>query len=76
MTMNKFQQLAIETDVWCDQNGITTSNPNYNNQWEQKFGQLIVEQCASLVKETRWSVPPSQQQIAYTILQHFDFAIN
>ena len=37
----------------------------------QKFAQLIVQQCANIAKETRWAVPPSQEQIARSIIQHF-----
>jgi hypothetical protein len=36
-----------------------------------KFAQLIVRECADVAKETRWAVPPSQEQIARGIQQHF-----
>ena len=37
----------------------------------QKFAELIVRECADVAKETRWAVPPSQEQIARGIQQHF-----
>ena len=36
-----------------------------------KFAELIVQECADVAKETRWVVPPSQEQIARGIQQHF-----
>lgn len=36
-----------------------------------KFAELIVRECADVAKETRWAVPPSQEQIARGIQQHF-----
>ena len=37
----------------------------------EKFAELIVRECADVAKETRWAVPPSQEQIARSIKQHF-----
>ena len=37
----------------------------------KKFAELIVRECADVAKETRWAVPPSQEQIARGIQQHF-----
>ena len=37
----------------------------------KKFAELIVQECADVAKETRWAVPPSQEQIARGIQQHF-----
>ena len=37
----------------------------------QRFAELIVKECADVAKETRWAVPPSQEQIARGIQQHF-----
>ena len=37
----------------------------------EKFAELIVKECADVAKETRWMVPPSQEQIARSIKQHF-----
>lgn len=33
--------------------------------------ELTVRECADVAKETRWAVPPSQEQIARGIQQHF-----
>jgi len=37
----------------------------------EKFGELIVRECAEVAGETRWAVPPTQEQIARSIKQHF-----
>ena len=37
----------------------------------ERFAELIVRKCADVAKETRWAVPPSQEQIARGIKQHF-----
>ena len=44
---------------------------NGDDLFVKKFAQLIVQQCANIAKETRWAVPPSQEQIARSIIQHF-----
>lgn len=37
----------------------------------EKFAELIVRECATVVQETRWMAQPSQEQIANRIKQHF-----
>ena len=43
----------------------------WHTHFNQKFAELIVKECADVAKETRWAVPPSQEQIARGIQQHF-----
>jgi len=50
---------------YCNENGLKFK------QYNQKFAELIVRECAEVAKETRWAVPPSQEQIARGIQQHF-----
>jgi hypothetical protein len=38
----------------------------------EKFAELIVRECADIITETRWHLPPTQQQIAVGIKEHFD----
>ena len=44
------------------------------DEWDReavlKFGELIVKECADIAQETRWAVPPRQEQIARAIRQH------
>ena len=40
-------------------------------QYWEKFAELIVRECADVAQETRWAVPPSQEQIARSIRRHF-----
>ena len=37
----------------------------------EKFAELIVKECAEVITETRWHLPPTQQQIAIGIKAHF-----
>jgi hypothetical protein len=46
-------------------------NWDTQEQFIQRFAELIVRECAEIVEETRWMVPPSQEQIARSIKQHF-----
>ena len=51
MKMNEqIDKLAMQTDIWCDQN-VAQGSPMYNNQWEQKFAELIVRECAEICLE-------------------------
>ena len=50
---------------------IPHSEWNIPKEFIEKFALLIVKECADVAKETRWAVPPSQEQIARGIQQHF-----
>ena len=41
----RIKRIAMQADIWCDQN-IAQGSPMYNNQWEEKFAELIVRMCA------------------------------
>ena len=45
--------------------------PSGRGHDEEKFALLIVKECAEVVQEGRWMVPPSQHQLARSIKQHF-----
>jgi hypothetical protein len=48
--MNKrIRQLAVETDAWCDQNHA--GDDQYDLRWEEKFAELIVEECCHRLGE-------------------------
>jgi phage gp36-like protein len=48
---------------------------DYDGQrWQidtEKFAELIVRECCEVITETRWHLPPTQQQIAVGIKEHF-----
>jgi len=46
----RIKELAMQTDIWCDQN-VAQGSPMYNNQWEQKFAELIVGECCAIADE-------------------------
>jgi hypothetical protein len=39
--------MAIEADAWCDQ--YYFGDKFYDIEWEKKFAELIVQECAHLV---------------------------
>ena len=53
--------------------GISVEYLTNTKQWTliEALAELIVRECADIVEETRWMVPPSQEQIARGIQQHF-----
>jgi len=63
----RIQQLAMQTDIWCDQN-VAQGSPMYNNQWEQKFAELIVRECADIatMNQFQWDSTGSY------VLKHFE----
>ena len=68
--MNKrILELAIATAP--ANSSIPHSEWNIPKEFIEKFALLIVRECADVAKETRWAVPPSQEQIARGIQQHF-----
>lgn len=48
-----------------------SENMRWNIEDAEKFAELIIRECATVVQETRWMVQPSQEQIANRIKQHF-----
>ena len=44
---------------------------DHTNMDLAKFAELIVRECAEVVQEGRWMVPPSQEQLARSIKEHF-----
>jgi hypothetical protein len=63
----RIKELAHECFVITDDGRF-----DYANEYMvQRFAELIVRECAEIVEETRWMVPPSQEQIARSIKQHF-----
>ena len=61
------EQAKAESNQWLG------SKPAITITYDEleKFAELIVQECADVAKETRWAVPPSQEQIARGIQQHF-----
>ena len=44
----RIRKLALETDVWCDQNWA--GHEFYNIRWEEKFAELIVRECVDIIQ--------------------------
>ena len=43
----RIRKIAIEADAWCDQ--YYFGDKFYDIEWEKKFAELIVQECAHLV---------------------------
>ena len=69
---DRIRKIAIETDAWCDQ--YYFGDKFYDIEWEKKFAELIVRECAHIVKNS--SMPDSYSEdcledIADEIKEHF-----
>jgi hypothetical protein len=47
---DQLQKIAVETDAWCDQH--CSDITMYNQKWEAKFAELIIQECIKAVDET------------------------
>jgi hypothetical protein len=66
-------ELAKQAGMLRDKFGLywnAHDNPDDGVDLE-KFAELIVRECAEVITETRWHLPPTQQQIADGIKEHF-----
>ena len=45
--------------------------PEVNSKTLEKFAELIVRECADVITETHWHLPPTQEQVALSIKEHF-----
>lgn len=64
----RFRDLAIQTDIWCDQNWHDEST--YNLAWEDKFAELIVKECAQVV-DTHEPLNTWTKRYSTLIKEHF-----
>ena len=44
---DRIRKIAIEADAWCDR--YYFGDKFYDIEWEKKFAELIVQECAHLV---------------------------
>ena len=44
---DRIRKMAIEADAWCDR--YYFGDKFYDIEWEKKFAELIVQECAHLV---------------------------
>ena len=67
----RIRELAKEALDYAEKNQSAEVQQHWFKLYNEKFAELIVRECADVAKETRWAVPPSQEQIARGIQQHF-----
>jgi hypothetical protein len=68
----RIQQLAEQAKFMAEED--INRQISYNTElkaFAEKFAELIVQECAEVITETRWHLPPTQQQIAVGIKEHF-----
>jgi len=65
----RIRELAEQADAYSD--AMDIGGKNYIGLRDEYFAELIVRECAEIVQEGRWMVPPSQHQLARSIKQHF-----
>jgi len=68
--MNQRFRVLAEQVEWRFADRLTGEFSEYDKRL-LKFAELIVRECAEVVQEGRWMVPPSQEQLARSIKQHF-----
>lgn len=45
----RIRELTAQTDVWCDQ--YWYGHQLYNQKWEEKFAELIIQECAETIQD-------------------------
>ena len=75
--MDIVTKLALQADAYCDKNCYNLDQTVYNAIWENKFAQLIVRECVSVMYDNAIArqVPPdinkTPTHYAVAILEHF-----
>jgi hypothetical protein len=73
---NRIRELAEQANIRFSRMAILDGDPRGMARFVsysefEKFAELIVQECADVITETRWHLPPTQQQIAMGIKEHF-----
>ena len=55
----QIRKIAIEADAWCDK--YYFGDKFYDIEWEKKFAELIVQECANIVRNS--SLPDSYSEV-------------
>ena len=68
----QIRKMAIEADAWCDK--YYFGDKFYDIEWEKKFAELIVQECANIVRNR--SLPDSYseaclEEVADELEEHF-----
>ena len=56
---DRIRKMSIEADAWCDQ--YYFGDIFYDIEWEKKFAELIVQECANIVRNS--SLPDSYSEV-------------
>lgn len=52
---NKFYEIGRQATLWCCEN-LSGSDPDWEAKWEQKFGELIVQDVVDILSTYRTKV--------------------
>jgi hypothetical protein len=66
----RIQQLKHQAFVWCDENipeQFSEETNGYGKGWEEKFAELIVQQCADIGER----YADGNYEVRNQILEHF-----
>jgi hypothetical protein len=70
---NRITELAIQADIWCDQN-IAQDAPWYKSQWERKFAELLIQDCCKVIQEWKKEPFPFDEDLAVELI-HQNFGL-
>ena len=65
---DRIRKMAIEADAWCDR--YYFGELSYQHEWEKKFAELIVRECANWIKTTDSNSDIGEED-AQALLEHF-----
>ena len=65
---DRLRKIAIEADAWCDR--YYFGELSYQHEWEKKFAELIVRECANWIKTTDSNSDIGEED-AQALLEHF-----
>ena len=61
---DRIRKIAIEADAWCDR--YYFGDKFYDIEWEKKFAELIVQECANIVRSR--SLPDSYSEACLQVM--------
>ncbi len=77
----RIKELKHQASLWCDQNipeQYSEETNSYGTAWEDKFAELIVRECVSIIAKRKdsaiergWNVDEAMSMAALDIEGHF-----
>jgi hypothetical protein len=72
----RIKELKHQASLWCDKNipeQYSEETNGYGRAWEDKFAELLVQECAYIVENSPWQLRRGYKAIdqANLVKQHF-----